>query len=74
MTRMPDANLPEGFTARPVTADDLDDIVRLVERSRAHTRGAASADPDAWRAEAIGIGAWTRRQIVVLDPDGRLVG
>jgi mycothiol synthase len=71
---MPDANLPEGFTARPVTADDLDDIVRLVERSRAHTRGAASADPDALRAEAIGIGSWTRRQIVVLDPDGRLVG
>jgi ribosomal protein S18 acetylase RimI-like enzyme len=65
----PDLLLPAGCQARPVTADDVPGLVALVADTRRRTRGSDAVDPEMLRGEAIGIGSWTRRQLVVVDGD-----
>jgi len=67
------SGLPEGLDVRRPSADDVEDLGGLVSRTRRLTRGNGGVDLDALRAESVGIGSWTRRQIVVTD-GGRLVG
>lgn len=62
--------LPAGHTARTPAADDLDALVALVDRRRTLTPGRGPVDPAAITAEVVGQGSWTRRQILVEDPDG----
>ena len=40
-----DLNLPPGFTARPVTPDDLDAVLALVRACEAHDDGVGRARP-----------------------------
>ena len=74
MERMTAPSLPSGYGSRPVTATDLPALVELVAATRRRTRGSGSVDADLLRGEAVGVGAWTRRQRVVTDDTGRLVG
>lgn len=64
--------LPTGYSARPVRADDVAPLAALVGAIHQRTRGDGGADVDAVRAVAVGIGSWTRRQLVVTDADGVL--
>ena len=64
--------VPAGLTARPVRADDVDRLAVLVGRIRALTRGPGGVDTESVRAKAVGIGSWTRRQVVVEDADGEI--
>ena len=66
-------DLPEGHTARPAGPDDLDALVRLVDARRALTPGRGRVDPDLVTAEVVGLGSWTRRQLVVEAADGEVV-
>jgi len=68
------AGLPEGHSARTPGADDLDTLVALVDRRRALTPGRGPVDPAAVTAEVVGLGSWTRRQVVVEDATGSLCG
>lgn len=70
----PAPRLPAAYDARVPVADDVDAVARLVTDQRQRTRGAGSADPDAIEGELIGTGSWTRRQVVVEDAGGALVG
>jgi mycothiol synthase len=63
--------LPPGLTARPVAAADVDALAGLVGRNQERARGAAG-NVEAIRATAVGIGSWTRRQLVVVDAAGEL--
>lgn len=65
--------LPPGYAARPVAAADVSSLVALVAETRRRTRGSASVDADLLRGEAIGVGAWTRRQVVVTDEADRVI-
>jgi mycothiol synthase len=67
---LPFPNVPTGLSVRAVTADDVTGLVALVGSVTAVTRGHPAADPDSIRAAAVGIGSWTRRQLVVTDSQG----
>lgn len=67
---MPDSlELPDGFTARNLSADDVEGVAALVSATRERNRGSGSVDVDLLRGETVGMGAWTRRQTVVLSGD-----
>ena len=70
---MQSPDLPEGHTARPAGPEDLDALVRLVDARRALTPGRGRVDPDLVTAEVVGLGSWTRRQLVVETADGVVV-
>lgn len=70
MSDVPD--LPPGLTARAVRADDIPKLADLVSRVRSAVRGHGGADDEAVRATAVGIGSWTRRQVVVTDADEQI--
>lgn len=66
--------LPPGLTARYIRAGDIHALADLVSRVHERTRGHGGADVEAVRSTAVGIGSWTRHQVVVrsTDPaDGR---
>ncbi len=66
-------SLPSGYTARDIRADDVVALAELVAGIRRRTRpGGGHPDVDATRAEAIGIGSWTRRQRIVVDDTGAI--
>ena len=65
-------HLPPGFASRPVCAADVGPLARLVGDLHELTRGHGGQDLDAVRAVAVGIGSWTRRQIVVTDDHGEI--
>lgn len=69
----PAPSLPDGHTARVPGAGDLDALVTLVDRRRALTPGRGAVDPSAITAQVVGLGSWTRRQVVVEDATGSLV-
>ncbi|TQJ07191.1 ribosomal protein S18 acetylase RimI-like enzyme [Lapillicoccus jejuensis] len=66
--------LPDGWSARVPTPEDLPALVTLGTARRTANRGSGSADPDAVTAEVLGRGSWTRRQAVAVDPAGRVRG
>lgn len=65
-------DLPSGWSARVPTADDTDAILELVAAHREQVGRPGSVDAEMIRTQLVGIGSWTRRQLVVLD-DQRLV-
>ncbi len=67
-----ETGLPEGWSARPPQTDDVAGLIALVAGHRKAMTGSGSLDPDAIRSEAVGVGSWTRRQLVVTDPTGGL--
>jgi GNAT superfamily N-acetyltransferase len=66
----PDLDLPDGWTARVPEAGDIPGLAALAT-SVLHTfRGSGSVEEDTVAALVTGSGSWTRRQLVVVDPDG----
>jgi GNAT superfamily N-acetyltransferase len=66
----PAPTLPDGWSARVPTVEDVPRLVELGDAHVAATRGSGSVDEDAVLGAAVGPGSWTRRQLVATDPDG----
>jgi ribosomal protein S18 acetylase RimI-like enzyme len=66
--------LPDGWSARLPEQDDVPALVALRLRDRAPWTEEQSVDEAAVESEVVGYASWTRRQLVVLDPGGRLRG
>jgi GNAT superfamily N-acetyltransferase len=70
----PPAGLPAGWAARLPDQDDLPALVALRVADRAPWTGERSVDEAAVESEVVGQASWTRRQLVVTDPGGRVRG
>ncbi|WP_277453326.1 GNAT family N-acetyltransferase [Janibacter sp. DB-40] len=64
--------LPGGWTSRAPEEGDVEEIVDLVLAEKHEVEGSGTVESDVVAGEAVGQGAWTRRQVVVLDPEGRI--
>ncbi len=62
-------DLPDGLSNRIPTAEDVPGLLALVAGYQRWVRGSAMVDEASVSAVVIGPGAWTRRQVVVLDLD-----
>ncbi len=65
-------DLPEGWSSRVPAEADVDELVALVSAEKRAITGSGATNPDTIAGEAVGEGSWTRRQIVIIDPDGRI--
>jgi GNAT superfamily N-acetyltransferase len=79
MTQQPGASasgptLPDGWSARLPDQHDVPTLVALRLADRTPWTEEQSVDAAAVESEVVGYASWTRRQLVVLDPDGRLRG
>ncbi|RNM17335.1 GNAT family N-acetyltransferase [Nocardioides pocheonensis] len=63
----PAPTLPEGWSARVPTVEDVPRLVELSDAHVAATRGSGGVDEDAVLVAAVGPGSWTRRQLVATD-------
>lgn len=63
--------LPAGFRCRTPDERDVPDVVALLSANR--SPGDKPVDVEGVTANLIGLGSWTRRQVVVSDPQGRLL-
>ena len=64
--------LPEGWSVRVPGDGDIGGLTALLAANRRH--GASPVDVATLTALVVGPASWTRRQLVVLDPAGALVG
>jgi mycothiol synthase len=64
--------LPDGWLAREPELAEVPQLIDLLSRHQRAVRGSASVDPDNVEIEAVGVGSWTRRQVVVLDEHTRV--
>ena len=69
----PAVDLPDPWTVRTPTGDDVAGLVELVTDYKTMVFGSAEADEGAIKGLVTGIGSWTRRQVVVENADGGLV-
>lgn len=65
-------SLPSGWAARVPELDDLPRLVELRGQDKLPYTGSATVDEHAIIGEIAGPAAWTRQQVVVLDPGGVL--
>ena len=65
--------LPSGLAARRPAAADGPDVSALLAAHQRAAKGSAGVDPEAGLGQLVGTGSWTRRQVLVHDPSGRLV-
>ena len=65
--------LPAGLAARLPAAADAPDVAALLAAHQRAAKGSAGVDPEAVLGQLVGTGSWTRRQVLVHDPAGRLV-
>ncbi len=63
--------LPAGFSFRTPDERDVPDVVALLSANR--SPGDKPVDVEGATANLVGLGSWTRRQVVVQDPVGRLL-
>ncbi len=68
------SGLPTGWTARPPELEDLSALVSLRGADKEPWTGSSAVDREAVESEIAGPASWTRRQQVVLDPDGQVRG
>ena len=66
--------LPEGWTARLPVLDDLGPLAELRGADKEPWTGSSSVDREAVESEIAGPASWTRRQRVLVDPEGRALG
>lgn len=66
--------LPDGWTSRVPQLDDVPELARLRGADKEPWTGSASVDRDVLESEVAGAMSWTRRQVVLLDPEGRIRG
>jgi mycothiol synthase len=64
--------LPGGFAARPPDERDLTDLLVMLSANRSQQD--KPVDVEGVTANLLGLGSWTRRQLVVHDAEGRLQG
>ena len=67
-------DLPEGWTARVPTLDDVEEALVLRGADKEPWTGSGSVDRTQVESEIAGPASWTRRQLVVVDPSGRVRG
>ena len=65
--------LPPGLTARRPSAADAPDVAALLAAHQRAAKGSAGVDPEAVLGQLVGTGSWTRRQVLLHEPGGRLV-
>jgi mycothiol synthase len=65
--------LAEPLSARVPEADDAGDVAALLAAHQRAAKGSASVDLDTVLGQLVGIGSWTRRQVLVHDPSDRLL-
>jgi mycothiol synthase len=66
------SDLPSGWSAETPGAADVEPLAELVEAYQQSVRGGASVDREAVAASVVGTGSWTRRQVVLRSPTGRV--
>ncbi|HIZ97857.1 MAG TPA: GNAT family N-acetyltransferase [Candidatus Janibacter merdipullorum] len=64
--------LPEGWSSRAPEESDVDALVALVSAEKRAIEGSGLVEAEVIAGEAVGQGAWTRRQVVVLDEQARI--
>lgn len=64
--------LPRGWSSRAPEDADVPAIIDLVSAEKLAVEGSADVESESITSEAVGEGSWTRRQVVVLDPDARV--
>ncbi len=65
----PAIDLPDGWTATPVTLDHLDDLVRVRRAHELAVSGRSGATGTTVQSELVGWGARPRQHLVVWEPD-----
>lgn len=70
----PTLDLPDGWTSRPPVQEDVARLGGLKAQETRLALGTSTVDEDSVRAFVTGLGSWTRRQLVVVDPDGAVRG
>ncbi|HMM97119.1 GNAT family N-acetyltransferase [Phycicoccus sp.] len=65
--------LPEHYATRRPEVDDAAAVAALLAEHQAAAKGTSGVDPEAVLVQLAGTGSWTRRQVLVHDPDGRLL-
>ena len=66
------SGVPAGWRTRTPERADVNRLVELLTQHQAAVLGSASVDAEAVEVEAVGMGSWTRRQVVVVDGAGAL--
>jgi GNAT superfamily N-acetyltransferase len=66
--------LPDGWSARLPDQHDVPSLVALRLADRTPWTEERSVDEAAVESEVVGYASWTRRQLVAVDPGGRLCG
>ena len=65
--------LPAHLSARVPDAADAPAVASLLADPQRAARGRSGVDPEAVLGQLVGTGSWTRRQVLVHDPSGRLL-
>ena len=68
------ADLPPHWSARAPSSQDVAALTALVAHHHLVTRGSTSVDEAAVALEVTGYASWTRRQLLVTDPQGAVRG
>ena len=63
-------DLPEGWSSRAPDEGDVDELIALVSAAKKAVDGSGAVESELIAGEAVGEGSWTRRQVVVADPQG----
>lgn len=69
---LPIIGLPEGWSTRLPSVDDAPAVTALVTDHQRHARGSSDADEAMIELQIVGIGSWTRRNVLVIDARGAL--
>ncbi|MGG5257795.1 GNAT family N-acetyltransferase [Phycicoccus avicenniae] len=65
--------LPDRYTTTRPEVEDVPEVAALLAAHQRAAKGSAGVDPEAVMVQLAGTGSWTRRQVLVRDPDARLV-
>lgn len=72
MPQPPVPGLPPGWQVRGPELADVEQLTGLLARYVEAAVGTSSVDPEAVATEAAGVGSWTRRQLVAVDPQNHV--
>lgn len=64
--------LPPGWSTKVPDKGDVRELIALVSAAKKAVDGSGVVEGDLVAAEAVGESSWTRRQVAVVDPDGRV--
>ncbi|KRE39612.1 GCN5 family acetyltransferase [Janibacter sp. Soil728] len=64
--------MPQGWSSRAPVDGDVDELIALVSTAKKAVDGSGSIEEELVTSEAVGEASWTRRQVVVMDPQGAI--